>query len=507
MAHISLYRRYRPSGFEGVIGQNHIVKVLRNQVKNSHVSHAYLFTGSRGTGKTSVAKIFAKAINCLNPIDGSPCNECKVCQAINESYDIIELDAASNNGADSIRDLQESVKYEPSIGTYKVFIIDEVHMLTTSAFNALLKTLEEPPRHVVFILATTEVHQLPATVLSRCLKFDFRLVASSIIADKIKEIYDDISFEYDESAVMQIAEAGDGSVRDALSIADMCLSFADKKLTYDDVLEVLGASDPNTVIDIMSAILEGSTGKAMSLVDDILKKGKSVNALARDLLKMFRNLYLSLKVNDPEKILTLPQECYAKLAMLGRYDSEVILNIIELFSGLDSKLKYASVPRVLVEAVVARASDMRANLDLGGLSVRVKTLEKQLDELKKNGISAPTIGGTSSAAVDKIQMTARGVLGQLLVELREQKELVLLESVKEIRESNIKINNSCLIFEIEDKAVYGMLTRYSDKIKSVIADKFIVDKIEIRVIGAMDINSDIAKVKALFSSDIIVVNN
>lgn len=247
MAYTSLYRKYRPDTFDKVIGQDHIVRTLKNQIAHGNVGHAYIFTGTRGTGKTSVAKIFARAVNCLSPLaDGSPCGKCENCVelASNSNFDILEIDAASNNSVDQIRELTDKIGFPPTVGKYKVYIVDEVHMLSKAAFNALLKTLEEPPSHAIFILATTEIHQIPATILSRCLRFDFRLVPNGVIAKRIRFIFDDIGVKYENEAVDLIASAGAGSVRDALSVADMCVSYCDSNVTYNGVLEVLGAADP-----------------------------------------------------------------------------------------------------------------------------------------------------------------------------------------------------------------------------------------------------------------------
>ena len=233
----SIYRRFRPKTFDEVIGQDHIVRTLTNQIKTGNIGHAYLFTGTRGTGKTSCAKIFAKAVNCLNPQNGSPCGECEVCKALNnqDSIDIIEIDAASNNGVDQIRDLAQKAYYRPTVARYKVYIIDEVHMLSISAFNALLKTLEEPPEHVIFILATTEVPKVPQTILSRCIRFDFRLVDVDVLVDHLKYVFDILKVKYDEKALVRIAMQGEGSVRDTLSIADMCKSYCADNITYEDI--------------------------------------------------------------------------------------------------------------------------------------------------------------------------------------------------------------------------------------------------------------------------------
>ena len=259
--YLALYRKYRPNTFDKVIGQQHIVKTLINQIKTDRISHAYLFTGSRGTGKTSTAKIFSRAINCLHPVNGSPCCECEVCKALEKTnVDVLEIDAASNNGVDEIRELRERVKYPPVVGKYKVYIIDEVHMLSSSAFNALLKTLEEPPSHTVFILATTEVHKLPATILSRCLRFDFKLVSLEDLSMLLEKILKEENISYDSESINVLARAGEGSVRDTLSIADRCVSFAGDKLTYQSVIDVLGISKRDVMINLTNLILEKNLG-------------------------------------------------------------------------------------------------------------------------------------------------------------------------------------------------------------------------------------------------------
>ena len=293
MAYVSLYRRYRPNEFSSMIGQQHIIRTLKNQIMTGAISHAYLFTGSRGTGKTTTAKIFARAINCLNPKeDGSPCGECEICKALSDSsnMDIIEMDAASNNGVDEIRYLLEKVKFAPSVGRYKVYIIDEVHMLSPQAFNALLKTLEEPPEHVVFILATTEVQKILPTVLSRCQRFDFRLVPTQETAGLLARIFNEIKVAYEKEALIAIAEAGEGCVRDSLSLAEMCISYCGDKVTYAGVLDVLGASSPEVVLDMTACILEGNVEGALKKIEETTKEGKSVKVLASDIAKTLRNL-------------------------------------------------------------------------------------------------------------------------------------------------------------------------------------------------------------------------
>ena len=294
MAYTSLYRKYRPQTFDAMIGQQHIRQTLKNVVLTGNIAHAYLFTGSRGTGKTSTAKIFAKAINCFHPKeDGSPCCECAACKALSKenNMDIIELDAASNNSVENIRQVVDKVNYAPTAGKYKVYIIDDVHMLSAAAFNAFLKTLEEPPEHVVFILATTDVQKLPATIISRCLRFDFRLIPNSELIAHLKYILKEEGKKYEDEALTAIAEAGNGSARDTLSIADMIISYCgDNIIDYNSVLEVLGASSPENIYEICDNIVTGKVDKALAATNKLINLGKDVRVIASDLAKMLNNI-------------------------------------------------------------------------------------------------------------------------------------------------------------------------------------------------------------------------
>ena len=279
MSYTALYRKFRPDNFSDVKGQDHIVTTLTNQIKHNRIGHAYLFCGTRGTGKTTVAKILAKAVNCEHPVDGSPCNQCSMCKAIQAgtAMNVIEIDAASNNGVDNIREIREEVSYRPTEGKYKVYIIDEVHMLSTGAFNALLKTLEEPPSYVIFILATTEAHKIPITILSRCQRYDFHRITIDTIASRLEELLNIEGVEAEEKAVRYVAKAGDGSMRDALSLLDQCIAFyLGQTLTYDKVLEVLGAVDTEVFSKLLRRVIQGDVTGSIHILEELIVGGREL---------------------------------------------------------------------------------------------------------------------------------------------------------------------------------------------------------------------------------------
>ncbi|MBQ7917359.1 MAG: DNA polymerase III subunit gamma/tau [Clostridia bacterium] len=371
--YLALYRKYRPRTFEEVIGQEHIIKTLVNQIKYDKISHAYLFTGSRGTGKTSTAKIFAKAINCTDSKNGSPCLSCETCKALDgTNIDVLEIDAASNNGVDEIRDLREKIKYPPVVGKYKVYIIDEVHMLSTSAFNALLKTLEEPPKHTIFILATTEVHKLPATILSRCLRFDFRLVPLEILTAHLKKVLDDEGVKYDDQAINVIVRAGEGSVRDMLSIADRCVSFSGDELTYEKVLTVLGVSEREVLISMADKILNKDTGAALVELDKVLSLGKTPLVFSNDLIGYFRDLLLVNSLGDKSRdIVVVRDDVYQQMKKQVEGDNYAeILKAIEVLSSVEQELRYSAEPRIVLETAIIKT------INEASLVRRVEALEE-----------------------------------------------------------------------------------------------------------------------------------
>lgn len=393
MAHVSLYRRFRPDSFDKMVRQEHVVRVLENQIKQGAVGHAYLFCGPRGTGKTSVARIFARAVNCERPKGASPCGKCAACKAIADgSLDVVEIDAASNNGVNEMRDLREKVQYPPVTGKYKVYIIDEVHMLTDSAYNALLKTLEEPPSHAIFILATTEPHKIPATILSRCMRLDFKLIPAEDLEAHLKSILKEIGKEYETEAVAAIARAGAGSDRDMLSIAETCIAFSDK-LTYEAVCAALGTADFDTTAKLAFAMLCADMPTALFVTENLLAEGKSVGVLMRDLLELLRQIAVAKTCANAEKLLALPKELFCKIKEIAdESDGRAIMRASEILSKTESELRFASSPRIALETAIMRISMPQAEYDIDALLVRVSALEKRLSELPMPLPSFPVEG-------------------------------------------------------------------------------------------------------------------
>ncbi len=386
----SLYRKYRPDTFEKVIGQDHITKTLVNQIKSGNIAHAYLLTGTRGTGKTSVARIFARAINCLSPKDGSPCGECECCKKLisGTSLDVVEIDAASNNSVDDARAIRDNVRYAPVDCKYKVYIIDEVHQLSGAAFNALLKTLEEPPAHAVFILATTEVQKIPATIMSRCLRLDFHLVPQEALEAHVAKIFDAEGVKYTKEGISAIAAAGEGSVRDTLSVADMCVSYSDT-VDYESVLGVLGANDPTMIAKIALATLSGDIKGAIDLVEEAASLGKSVQLLTRDLTKYFRDLIIIKHDPACNVILKLPNKLFDAAAEIAKgFDSVVLMRALDIFSGIEAKSRYSNQPKILLETAIIKTATLSGE-DLPDLIAKVSALETKIKDLELNPVQKP----------------------------------------------------------------------------------------------------------------------
>ncbi|MBQ4100271.1 MAG: DNA polymerase III subunit gamma/tau [Oscillospiraceae bacterium] len=358
MEYQALYRKYRPKTFDEVYGQEHITKTLANQVASGKISHAYLFTGTRGTGKTSTAKIFARAINCTSSINGSPCYVCETCKSLASpsNLDISEIDAASNNRVDEVREIRENVKFLPVSGKYKVYIIDEVHMLTDSAFNALLKTLEEPPKHAVFILATTEVHKLPATILSRCMRFDFKLVPVETLVKLLKKVFASEGIDCEEEAFKAIAVAGQGSVRDTLSVADCISAYSNGKITLNSVMEILGLNDYKAVANLIDKMHEKDLGACFEIVNKVSESGKNMSVFAKDISVHFRDLLVIKTSNNANDILCLPQDVFAEYKQQAdKIDSKWLIDNMKNFSSIEAELRYSLSPKILVETAIIKS--------------------------------------------------------------------------------------------------------------------------------------------------------
>ena len=385
MSYQALYRAFRPTTLDGLVRQEHIVRILKNQIATGRVGHAYLFCGPRGTGKTSTAKIFARAINCESPKGGSPCGKCAACRALADpaNLDVTEIDAASNNGVNEMRDLREKVQYPPVACRYKVYIVDEVHMLSDSAFNALLKTLEEPPKHAVFILATTEPHKLPATILSRCMRFDFKLIPQEDIEAHLKTVLKAVGKDYEDEAVAAIARAGAGSMRDSLSVADMCISYSTGKLTYADVNEVLGSADFYEIAKLGEAILTENASDALTETEKVLASGKGAAVLARDLLSFFNRCTVAKTCKNGNALLQLPAEMYAETERIAKAaEGRALLRVSEIFAALETELRYSVSPRVVLETAVVRASMPETDGGAPALERRIAKLEEALRALQ-----------------------------------------------------------------------------------------------------------------------------
>lgn len=384
MSYTALYRKFRPASFADVKGQDHIVTTLKNQLRVGRIGHAYLFTGTRGTGKTSVAKVFAKAVNCEHPTEDGPCRECETCKNIEagSSMNVIEIDAASNNGVDNIREIVEEVSYSPTQGKYKVYIIDEVHMLSIGAFNALLKTLEEPPSYVIFILATTEVHKLPITILSRCQRYDFKRITIDTIASRMQELIDAENVKVEEKALRFIAKTADGSMRDALSLLDQCIAFhIDSELTYDKVLDVLGSVDTGVFSRLLRNVYERNVLECISLLEEIVMQGRDLPQFVTDFTWYLRNLMLVKASDALEDVVDMSSDNLKRLKEEAEsVDMDQVIRYIRIFSDLAGQIKYASQKRILVEIALIKLCKPEMESTREALTDRIKQVEEKLEK-------------------------------------------------------------------------------------------------------------------------------
>lgn len=437
---LALYREFRPKTFDDVIGQDYIIKTLKNQVKSNNLSHAYLFCGPRGTGKTSTAKIFARAVNCTHSLDGNPCGMCAECVALNEpNTDIFEIDAASNNRVEEIRDLREKVAYPPLIGRYKVYIVDEVHMLTDSAFNALLKTLEEPPKHVIFILATTEIHKLPATILSRCMRFDFKLLPVNLLAEHLKNVFDKRKITYDEKSLHLIAKAGEGSVRDMLSIADSVASYCNNEITYAQTESVIGLSSKDSIKDILLSIANKDINQLFVAVKRALGSGKNIQVLCKEMADFVKNLIMiKVGVGDYTVLDILPGEFASYADIASQFDLELLKTAFSRFAEVELDLKYSINPENLFESTCLSLL----------VNPTIVATETKAPAQVVVPVQQPEIKAESSTEIDKIW-------GNVLIKAKERNLFALSNALINIIKVEKRLNK--LILHTNDLGSFQMI--------------------------------------------------
>lgn len=454
--HKALYRVYRPKTFEDVVGQEHIVKTLKNQIRNSNIGHAYLFSGTRGTGKTSTAKIFARAVNCLNSNDEEPCNECEICvDTLNDNImDIVEIDAASNNSVDDIRELRESVKYTPSKAKYKVYIIDEVHMLSQGAFNALLKTLEEPPSYVIFILATTEPHKIPATILSRCQRFDFKRVSSKDIANRMAYICEKENIQAEEKALSLIARNSQGALRDALSILDQCMSFGNEIIEYNDVIELLGTVNIDELFELSQAIIDENTKKTLQILNEFIIWGKDIRNLINDLIDQFRNLMVCKVSKDLDEIISLPEESIEKLKEQAKtININDLIRILNILSETQDSMKSSSNTRILAEVTMMKIAQPMFDESKEALIKRIENLEQIVES-----------GNIKVVAVQNESKSSLNNINEKLNNQEEEEEDIIYEEVKSEDVKLVEASWKKIIGKIKDDkkpSIYALLKEVS----------------------------------------------
>ena len=522
LAYIALYRKYRPTTFDNILGQENVTKILKNQIKQKKISHAYLFSGTRGTGKTSAAKVFARAINCLNPKDGEPCNECEVCKSILEgnTSDVVEMDAASNNSVENIRQIRQEVAYATIDVKYRVYIIDEVHMLTTSAFNALLKTLEEPPENVVFILATTEQHKIPVTILSRCLRFEFNRISTEYIIERLKYVLEKENIAYDEDALEYIAKLADGGMRDALSILDRCISEMKDKLNVQDIQKIVGTIDKEIISNITDAIINYDGVKANENIDLVIKKGKDLRQLVYELDEEFLDRLIKEKDNNQRK----------------RFST-----IIDRLSKLDSDLRQSPRPAIVLKSAIIElcmpvnitedenvgSSSVDANLlnTINMLSSKISSLESELSNIK-SGMSKVNIRAVNEKRENKESVLAKpkeGITSQVSKEEKKMNNLpdIAISKFNEIDEfkkkivehgklklysalagANIYISEEFVLVITNNSFAYNILKSNEnlDILANLLASDYGINK-NIRVELKEEHEDDISKIEKLFEEN------
>ena len=481
---LALYREFRPKNFDDVVGQDFIVKTLKNQIKTNRLTHAYLFCGPRGTGKTSTAKIFAKAVNCTHTNDGNPCEMCAECVALNEANtDIIEIDAASNNRVEEIRDLREKVQFPPLIGKYKVYIIDEVHMLTDSAFNALLKTLEEPPKHAIFILATTEIQKLPATILSRCTRFDFKLLPINTLVEHLKTVFEKKGIKYDEKSLHLIAKAGEGSVRDMLSIADSVASFCDYNITLEATENIIGLSNKDSIKNIISTISAKDIAGLFNAVKLALGKGKNIQVLCKEIADFVKNLIMvKVGVGDYSILDILPGEYASYVEMASMFEVDYLKRCFAEFAKVELELKYSLNPENLFEMVCLNLMQTE----------NVVIQQSQQPQIHQQPVVKPEVQPVIEE-VKREQTEIEKIWGNVLIKVKENNMFALSNALTNVNKVEQVGNNliittndmgSCEMIDNSDRLIVllKLVKLFDDSIEKVIVeyDKTNASKQDIR---------------------------
>lgn len=492
MSYVALYRKFRPQQFSDVKGQEHIVTALTNQIKSKHIGHAYLFNGTRGTGKTTVAKIFARAVNCEHTMeDESPDNSCDICKRMlsGTSMNVIEIDAASNNSVQNVRDIIDQVTYPPTEGKYKVYIIDEAHMLSNSAFNALLKTLEEPPAYVIFILATTEVYSIPITILSRCQRYDFHRISVETISNRIRELMGIEKVDIEDKAINYIAKTADGSMRDSLSILDECISFfQSQKITYENVLNILGVVDERIYTSLFNFIREERTKDAICIIDEVVKNGQDLTQFVKDFIWYLRNLILIKNMTNARDIIDVSNETYEALKKEAlTTENEVILRYIRIMTALSNEIKYVSDKRVVIEIAIIKLIKPEMESDNSALVNRIENLEKMVEKgklvVRDKGVISPEISDTDSKkvvevdeeSVQKIPLATPEEVKKVSLnwnKITASMQVCYKAAIEFIRKVTVSKNGKLLlIFDKDGIAAYDLLNE--EDFKKEIEEKFI----------------------------------
>ena len=496
MSYLALYRKYRPYTFDDVVGQEHIVRTLKNQISSHRVAHAYLFSGSRGTGKTSIAKIFARAVNCETPVNGSACGQCETCQKVNDSsaMNIIEIDAASHNGVDNIREINEEVKYTPAVGKYKVYIIDEVHMLSVGAFNALLKTLEEPPAHVIFILATTDPQKIPVTILSRCQRFDFKRITADEIEATLKGYMEKEQIDIEEKALSYIARLADGGMRDALSILEQSISFYfGETITLDKVLYLVGAVDTSLLFNMVSAIAKQDASQMLSLCEEVNRQGRSIRQFASDLLEHCRNLLVAKTTKGGSDVLDYSSEHVEKLRQQSEeISSNELMRYIKHLAKLEYELRTAISPRILLEVALLKLCEVQMDDSSESILTKMQMMEQKFEKLMAEGVTLAGISAVQAAPREEIIPTRLPEAVPDEVKALTSKWTEILNGLGTTSAARVVYTSTRLgyiegdiLYIVYGKSLEAGVNRYLDEVKAVI-NRFAGREVKVRTMSADD---------------------